>query len=154
MIGTSWINMRSEEIMAKVDKYEQARRDGISYALKIVKESGVEGLEKEVQYRNITKHPIGLEQDYLDEWLHRVKMVLIGAMKCASVMTLHDRFGFGNIRCSRYLDDFSEKVDAVFQNYASLEDFREVIKEEIGLDIFYLNEPTQITIKNHTEAGL
>lgn len=140
--------------MAKVDKYEQARRDGIAYALKIAEERGIEGLREEIRYRNITRHPIGLEQAYLDEWFKNVKMAMVGAMKCASVMTLHDRFGFGNTRCSRYLDDFSDRVDAVFHDYASIEDFREVIKEEIGIDIFYMNKPIDIVIREHEEAGL
>lgn len=140
--------------MAKVDKYEQARRDGISYALKIAEERGVDGLREEIRYRNITKHPIGLEQSYLDEWFKQVRLVLVGAIKCASVITLHDNFGFGAKRCGKYLDEFSEKVDAVFKDYASIEDFRDIIKEEIGIDIFYINEPVNIVLKEHAEAGL
>lgn len=140
--------------MAKVDKYEQARRDGMAYAYKIAKETGIDGLEKELRYRNITKHPIGLEEDYLNQWLDKVKFVLIGAMKCASVMTLRDNFEWGRTRLSRYLDGFNNRVDAAFQNYVTLEDFRESIKEEVGIDIYYMNEKANINIDHHTEAGL
>lgn len=140
--------------MAKMSKFEEARRDGLAYALKIAEEKGVEGLREEIRYRNITKHPIGLEQAYLDDWFEHVKLVLVGAIKCASVLTLHDKFGWGALRLNRYLDDFTEKVDAVFQNYASIEDFRDQIKEEIGIDIYYVNKPVDIVLKDHEEAGL
>lgn len=140
--------------MANVDKFEQARRDGMSYALKIAEERGIEGLREEIRYRNITKHPIGLEQSYLDEWFKQVRLVLVGAIKCASVMTLHDKFGWGAVRLNRYLDDFTDRVDAVFHDYASIEDFRDLIKEEIGIDIFYDNKPVNIVLKEHEEAGL
>lgn len=40
---------------AKWSEIEQARRDGMGYALKIVREKGIEGLEEEVKFRNISK---------------------------------------------------------------------------------------------------
>ena len=36
---------------AKWAELEQARRDGMGYALKIAREKGIEGLEEEAKYR-------------------------------------------------------------------------------------------------------
>ena len=37
--------------MAKISKEEQARREGMAYALRIAKEKGVDGLEHEIKMR-------------------------------------------------------------------------------------------------------
>ena len=40
------------------NKEESARREGMAYALRIAKEKGIEALEKELEFRNITNIPI------------------------------------------------------------------------------------------------
>lgn len=40
--------------MAKVNELMEGRNQGLVLALKIAKEQGIEALEKEIQYRNIT----------------------------------------------------------------------------------------------------
>ena len=42
--------------MAKRDDYMKGRQEGMSYALKIAKEGGLEALEKEIKYRNIENY--------------------------------------------------------------------------------------------------
>ena len=44
---------------AKWAELEQARRDGIGYALGIVREKGIEGLEEDVRFRNIINEKAG-----------------------------------------------------------------------------------------------
>lgn len=38
---------------AKWEEIEQARRDGMGYALRIAREKGIKGLEDEIRFRNI-----------------------------------------------------------------------------------------------------
>ena len=40
--------------MGKVDDYTAGRSQGLILAREIVKKDGIEGLEKEIQFRNIT----------------------------------------------------------------------------------------------------
>lgn len=53
--------------MGKIDKMEQARREGMSYALRVAKEQGVDGLEQELRRRNATGLPIAYERKTLQE---------------------------------------------------------------------------------------
>ena len=43
--------------MSKINEYMSGRNDGMLLALKTVKEGGIEALEKEIKFRNITKLP-------------------------------------------------------------------------------------------------
>ena len=40
--------------MNKMREYERGREDGLDLALRIVRQGGLEALEKEVRFRNIT----------------------------------------------------------------------------------------------------
>ena len=40
--------------MARIDKLERARQEGMSYALEVAKKKGIEGLEEELRMRGIT----------------------------------------------------------------------------------------------------
>lgn len=45
------------------DKLEEARREGMAYALKIAKTKGIEGLEEECKFRGATKMPLALPKN-------------------------------------------------------------------------------------------
>ena len=45
------------------NKEESARREGMAYALRIAKEKGIEALEKELEFRNITNIPIKVSKE-------------------------------------------------------------------------------------------
>lgn len=44
--------------MSSLKKDEQLRREGMSYALRVAKENGVEGLENELHRRNASEVPL------------------------------------------------------------------------------------------------
>lgn len=44
--------------MAKLSKEELARMEGMSYALKIAKEKGIEGLKEELKFRHAYDVPL------------------------------------------------------------------------------------------------
>ena len=49
------------------DKLEEARREGMAYALNIVKTKGIGGLEEECKFRGATKMPLALPKNAIDE---------------------------------------------------------------------------------------
>ena len=48
------------------NKEESARREGMAYALRIAKEKGIEALEKELEFRNITNIPIKISKGQVE----------------------------------------------------------------------------------------
>ena len=52
-----------------------------------------------------------------------------------AVMVLHDKFGFGPVRCERFTDAVLELYDSFEKGYVSLEDIHLTLKEETGITI-------------------
>lgn len=62
------------------NKEESARREGMAYALRIAKEKGIEALEKELEFRNITNIPIKiwLEQEEVSRQSEEYEKIMGG----------------------------------------------------------------------------
>lgn len=60
------------------------------------------------------------------------------AVKYYSVVTamvLHDKWGFGNVRLKRYLEQVQELFDAIEKGYVSLDDCEKILLEECDVEI-------------------
>lgn len=51
------------------------------------------------------------------------------------VMVLHDKFGFGSVRCERFTDAVLDLYDSFEKGYVTLEDIHGALKEETGITI-------------------
>lgn len=51
------------------------------------------------------------------------------------VMVLHDKFGFGPVRCERFTDAVLELYDGFEKGYITLTDVHSTLKEETGITI-------------------
>lgn len=51
------------------------------------------------------------------------------------VMVLHDKFGFGPVRCERFTDQVLELYDSFEKGYVTLEDIHLALKEETGITL-------------------
>ncbi len=120
--------------MAKVNKEEQARREGMAYALKIAKEKGIEGLEEEIRFRNIVKAPIAISRAKVDDMLVSIKMNVIDTVTILSAMTLRDEFDFGKQRIQRFVQRFNLKAECIMDDYTTWDDQIECLREECGLN--------------------
>lgn len=65
--------------MAK-NKEEQARMEGMAYALRVARERGIDGLEKEIRMRGITNLPVGVSKAALDECILKIKENVLDAV--------------------------------------------------------------------------
>ena len=100
--------------MAKRDDYMKGRQEGMSYALKIAREGGLEALEKEIKYRNIENYwYMGLNKKETQEVKEKIALRTKGIVTCVSLLTLRDEFGFGKERGLRFLKRFDTKVDCL-----------------------------------------
>lgn len=128
--------------MAKINKDEEARRAGIAYAYKIIldaKNNGaddsaaVEALRKEIRFRNITKAPLAIPKAQVDDFCEDVKHNCVTTFKLMTMMTLHDEFGFGKRRLEQFMERFMLKVECINEDYASWQDYQDIIKDECGI---------------------
>ena len=95
------------------DKLEEARREGMAYALKIAKTKGIEGLEEECKFRGATKMPLALPKNAIDECVLKIKENTIDTITILSAITLRDQFGFGAERIKILCMSFFKKEPAI-----------------------------------------
>ena len=110
---------------------------GMIYALGIAKEKGIEGLEEEIRFRNITKVPITVKKEAVDEAIDRVKNCTVDTIRILALMTLKDEFGFGTKRLNQFIERFDSKTDCLVGGYTTWQEQIDTIAAEnkIFLDI-------------------
>lgn len=98
--------------MAKRNDYITGREDGLLMALEIVKNEGVEALEKEIEFRNITGIRTALAKKDINRATIKIKEQTVDTVKILSVATLHDEFGFGHKDATDLSSDLTKKRSA------------------------------------------
>lgn len=121
--------------MNKMREYERGREDGLSLALRIAKEGGIEALEKEIKFRGVTGIHTSLASKDLDKASEQIKEITLDTFTVMSVAVLHDEFGFGEKRCQRYMDGINKAAEYIVDGLANWPDYIASIKEQIGLDL-------------------
>lgn len=121
--------------MAKVDGYMAGREDGLQLALSIVKERGIEGLEEEIRFRNVTGIHTMLAKKDLDKATRKIKEMTMDTFAILSVATVRDEFGFGAKRLKRFLDRMELKAECLMDDMVSWQELIESIKEETGIEL-------------------
>lgn len=121
--------------MNKMREYERGREDGLSLALRIAKEGGIEALEREIRFRGVTGIHTSLASKDLDKASEQIKEITLDTFTVMSVAVLHDEFGFGEKRCQRYMDGINKAAEYIVDGLATWPDYIAEIKEQIGLDL-------------------
>ena len=121
--------------MNKWTEYQRGRDDGLQLALKIIKKDGIQGLERELEYRRITGLNTSLAARDLEKSADKIKEMAMDTMSILGVAALHDAFGFGKSRCMKFLDRMAEGSELVKKNMATWQDYIDGIKEELDLDL-------------------
>ena len=132
--------------MAKVNKEEQWRREGMAYALKVVKEKGIEGLEEEIKYRNISRVPIAVSKEKMDECVNNIKMNTIDTMLLLSASTLRDEFGFGKERLARFIERFNYKAECLVDGFCTWDDHKQQLAEECGIELIIRHNDKNVKV--------
>ena len=118
---------------AKWAELEQARRDGIGYALGIVREKGIEGLEEDVRFRNISKVSVAMSEDEYKDLTERMGKRISQVILTLAEITLRDEFGFGKSRLEKFADRLGEKADCIAGGYTTIEEQLEILEKETGM---------------------
>lgn len=118
----------------RLSKEEQARREGMSYALRIAKEKGIEGLEEELKFRNAVNIPVGVSQKQVNDFVEETKNTILDTVLLMSVNCIRDEFGMGKTRCERFVKRFNSYSESLVGEYVTWAEIAEAMKDEMGLD--------------------
>lgn len=121
--------------MSGLRKEEIAKREGMAYALRVAKQHGVEGLEKDLKMRNCHNIPVGVSKKQLADFSHTVKTKMVHYMIILIAVTLHDEFGFGQKRVQKAIDRFMLKCACLDEDYTTWEEQIQILKEELGIEL-------------------
>ena len=116
-------------------EYERGREDGLLLAQRIVREGGVEALDKEIKFRGCTGIHTSLASKDLDVASQKIKEMAMDVFLVLGIAALHDCFGFGQKRCQRWKDKIDEGADIILDDMATWKDYTDSIKEELNLDL-------------------
>lgn len=125
--------------MARDDLFK-GRLDGMFYAYAKIKEVGMEKFAEELQYRS--KRGVQLvntkrdQQKFEREIIDRVQDVAM----IFSIAVLVDEFDFGSEEVNRFIDRLKLKSDCIEDKYLTWDEQKQIIKDEIGIDIRFRSE--------------
>lgn len=97
--------------MNKMREYERGREDGLDLARRIVKEGGLEALERECKFRGVTGIHTSLAAKDLDKASQKIKEMTIDTFTILCIAAVHDEFGFGEKRCRRLIAKMEEGAE-------------------------------------------
>ncbi len=119
----------------KMADYSKGRNDGLALALKIVKEGGIEALEKEIQFRNVSQIHTGLAHKDLEKALDPIKQMTLDTVLALSLLSLRDEFDMGKVRLERFMGRFSEKAGCIADDLCSWPDVVKTVHDETGIGV-------------------
>lgn len=120
--------------MSKADDIAMARIAGMEYALRRIREAGMEEFEKELGWRNRNRIGMTITQQEINEASDRIKAQTYDTMRVMTLLTLHDEFGFGKARLDRFNERWNTKVECLTEDFAEWEDYKKILHDECGID--------------------
>ena len=76
--------------MSKLDSYMQGRTEGMEFARRLVKDKGIEELEKEIRFRKRTGISLNVTRQELNEASNKIKEMTLDTFTLLSVACLCD----------------------------------------------------------------
>lgn len=132
--------------MAKMSKEEQARREGMAYALRLAKKQGIEALEEDLKMRNAIDLPLRVSKADLSKFSENVKYNIVFYIKVLMAVTMHDEFGFGNKRIKQMFKRFDLKAECLADDYTTWDEQVSIIAEECGIDMKFGIKDINVTV--------
>lgn len=135
--------------MAK-NKEMEFFRSGMERAYKLVKEEGLDALEKEIRFRNITGVNTPLLTKELDKGIVDIKRLTMETILTMTIGVLYSEFGFGRKRLERFRDTFMAATASlndgiitwadICYNIEDLTGFRANLIDSLGRDTGMIRE--------------
>lgn len=99
--------------MAKDNKNMEFFRQGMLRAYQLCKDDGIEALEKELRFRNVTKINGPLLAKELDGNLDQIRKYIMHTVATMAEGVLYSEFGFGKMRLERFSEAFIRATDSL-----------------------------------------
>ena len=119
----------------KMNDYLRGRNEGTQFALRIAKEGGIEALEKEAKFRQVTNLPSDVKMESARKAFTQIRENTADLVMAMTLATLRDEFGFGTKRLQRYIERFEGKMDCINEDYVTWVDIVDNIEEETGVKL-------------------
>lgn len=123
--------------MAKVNEIMEGRNQGLALAQRIVKDGGLETLEKEIRYRNITGVSLNVTQPELELATQRMRVHSTKMAIAVALITLLDEFGMGKMQARKFKETFDKKVDEIINSGGDTTELLERIRNELDWEITF-----------------
>ena len=133
--------------MARLSKEEQARRDGMQWALRVAEDGGVEALKRECEIRSITDLPVGVREKEADQFCNNVKMNTVDAVTILSLTVLTDEFGFTREQCNQFKERFNLKTECILGGFVNWKELLEQIREDLDMKLKIRENSNNVHIK-------
>lgn len=114
--------------MSRLDREAEARMNGMDYALRRIKEIGIDEFEKELEWRgrkNYSVHITSREAINAAEQAYK-------HIRIAALITLYDEFDFDKKMLDRFNERYNDKMDSLNKGYVNWGDYEDIIVNEIG----------------------
>lgn len=117
------------------------RNEGMAYALRIAKKSGIEELERQVKMRGYLKCSVRFTAEELQQSIDNIADRVYNNMLTMVYAVMHDQNGWGRKRLLRFKEEFDRKVyevgetDEMGRHWARFEDYASEANELYGLGI-------------------
>ena len=115
--------------------YQKGREDGLAMAMEIVQKGGVEALEREIRFRNLTRIRTPLDLEELNQATDKIKRNTISTVIALTIATLMDEFGLGKERIRRFRNRFDMKAECVMDDLVTWSDLVADIEKRAGIDL-------------------
>ena len=137
---------------SKANEIIQLRNEGMAYALKIAKESGLEELERQVKMRGYLRVSVKFTQDELYQSIQNVSERIYNNMLTMWYAVFHDKLNYKQKRLQKMKQWFDEKVYLVGEQspmghkWATFEDYAEEANRlyDLGIDLDKIRETQMI----------
>lgn len=123
--------------MGKINDRMEGRNQGMVFALKLVKEGGIEALENEVAARNISGLSMTMSQKEVEKNVRMMQFRSTTMSMAIAFITLLDEFGMSNYQVKRFKDTFDKKVDEIIAKDGDTTELVERIYNELDIRITF-----------------
>lgn len=121
--------------MSKMSKQMEWHMQGFAKACVIAKTQGIDALEQEIKFRNLTQVPITVSQGDVDRATRHIAELLQEKVLILACAVLHDEFGFGKKRVQQFMDRFDSKAECIQDGFVSFNDYVDTLNEELQIKL-------------------
>lgn len=121
--------------MSKISKEQQWRLEGMSYAVRYLEQGHtLEDLQTEVKFRGAYNIPLNVSSAVMNEFGSRMMAAIFDKTINLCIFVLRVRFGFGKVRCDRFMQGVADTADEIIKgDLFNWDDMRYLVEQELGL---------------------